>query len=217
MNVSTLWQPSFLDIEAPRIDPSFTDVKRIELGSGAWVDIGRRWLKGHACVFEVLRDRTRWNKHRRQMYDRFVDVPRLTATLPEAGPGHPILSRIVDALRSRYGVEMDSLSLAYYRNGRDSVAMHGDRVKHPQHCLVATVSVGEPRRFLLKPATGGRSRVFSLGWGDLVVMGGTCQATWLHGVPKVSKAGPRISIMFRHSERLADLPISRERPASSSA
>ena len=68
MNVSTIWQPSFLDIEAPRIDPSLSNVKRLELGDGAWVDIGRRWLKGHAAVFEHLRDSTRWNKQRRQMY-----------------------------------------------------------------------------------------------------------------------------------------------------
>jgi alkylated DNA repair dioxygenase AlkB len=106
------------------------------------------------------------------------------------------------AISARYAIELDSTSLAYYRNGRDSVAFHGDRVRHPERCIVATVSVGEPRHFRLKPAEGGPSLVFSLGWGDLVVMGGTCQATWRHGVPKVAKAGPRISIMFRHTARL---------------
>jgi len=29
------------------------------------------------------------------------------------------------------------------------------------------------------------------------VMGGTCQRTWRHGIPKVASAGPRIAVMFR--------------------
>jgi alkylated DNA repair dioxygenase AlkB len=57
--------------------------------------------------------------------------------------------------------------------------------------------VGEPRRFLLKPKAGGPSLSFDLGWGDLFVMGGTCQQTWLHAVPKRTHADPRISIMLR--------------------
>jgi alkylated DNA repair dioxygenase AlkB len=65
--------------------------------------------------------------------------------------------------------------------------------------LVATVSVGAPRRFLLRPNTGGTSLSFSLGRGDLLVMGGSCQRTWQHAVPKSRRVGdePRIAIMFR--------------------
>ena len=64
--------------------------------------------------------------------------------------------------------------------------------------FVAIVSVGEPRRFLLRPGTSGKSRALLLGGGDLLVTGGSCQRTWQHTVPKVAKAGPRISITFRH-------------------
>ena len=67
--------------------------------------------------------------------------------------------------------------------------------------LVATVSVGAPRRFLMRPHGGGRSVSLSLGWGDLLVMGGTCQRTWQHAIPKVKSALPRIAIMFRPSWR----------------
>ena len=63
--------------------------------------------------------------------------------------------------------------------------------------LVATVSLGEPRRFLLRPRKGGRSIRFALGGGNLFVMGGLCQRTWQHAVPKVADAQPRLAVMFR--------------------
>ena len=90
------------------------------------------------------------------------------------------------------------LSLAYYRDGRDSVTFHGDTTARDlPEAIVATVSLGEPRRFLLRPRDGGRVRAFMLGWGDLIVMGGACQRTWRHAVPKVAHAGPRIAVMYR--------------------
>jgi alkylated DNA repair dioxygenase AlkB len=102
------------------------------------------------------------------------------------------------ALDRRYATAFERISLAYYRDGRDSVAWHGDYVaRRMETALVATVSVGAPRRFLLRPHGGGRSIAYSIGWGDLIVMGGTCQRTWQHSVPKVARAEPRIAIMFR--------------------
>jgi alkylated DNA repair dioxygenase AlkB len=63
--------------------------------------------------------------------------------------------------------------------------------------LITTVSLGEPRRFLLKRNEGGPSMALSLGWGDLIVMGGSGQRTWKHGIPKTANAGPRLVVMFR--------------------
>ena len=63
--------------------------------------------------------------------------------------------------------------------------------------LVATVSLGSPRRFFVRRRGGGPSTVVPLGWGDLVVMGGSCQRTHEHAIPKVARAGPRIALMFR--------------------
>jgi alkylated DNA repair dioxygenase AlkB len=139
-----------------------------------------------------------WRSEERKMYDRMVDVPRLYATIPRDGPGHPSLFEMRRALDRRYATTFEHVSLALYRDGRDSVAWHGDQVarKLPE-ALVATVSVGAPRRFLLRPYGGGRSFGYSLGWGDLVVMGGSCQRTYQHAVPKVARAEPRIAIMFR--------------------
>jgi alkylated DNA repair dioxygenase AlkB len=141
---------------------------------------------------------TAWSQPRREMYDRTVDVPRLVAALPDAGPGHPVLDEVRRALERRYGVTFPHVSLGYYRDGRDSVAWHGDYVaREMDEALVATVSLGEPRRFLLRPKGGGRSLSFQLGWGDLLVMGGTSQRTWEHAVPKVALARPRLAVMFR--------------------
>ena len=182
----------------PRLDLALSGLRRLTLTAGAWVDHLPGWLEGHDAVFEWLRRTTRWEHHRRRMYERVVDVPRLVAELPDDGPGHPVLGDAADALSRRYGLGLPRISLAYYRDGRDSVAWHGDRLgRLVDDTVVAILSLGEPRRFLLRPVTGGASRCFELGWGDLLVMGGSCQRTWQHAVPKTAHAGPRMSVQFR--------------------
>ncbi len=132
------------------------------------------------------------------MYERVVEVPRLHAVLPADGDGHAVLASIRRALDARYATAFERVSLAFYRNGEDSVAWHGDYVaRRLPEALVATVSVGAPRRFLLRPHGGGRSIALELGWGDLIVMGGSCQRTYQHCIPKSARAEPRIAIMFR--------------------
>ena len=182
----------------PRLDPELAGLRRIALGGRAWIDHLAGWVEGHAALFEALRETTRWQHQRRRMYERVVDVPRLVATLPDDGPGHPVLVEATAALSRRYGLALDRISLAYYRDGRDSVAWHGDRLgRLVDDTVVAIVSVGAPRRFLLRRTAGGASRAFDLGWGDLLVMGGSCQRTWQHAVPKAAFAEPRVSIQFR--------------------
>ena len=182
----------------PRLDPRLAGLRRLTLTAGAWVDHLPGWLEGHGVVFEHLRRTTRWEHHRRRMYERIVDVPRLVADLPDDGPGHPVLDQAAEVLSRHYGLGLPRISLAYYRDGRDSVAWHGDRLGHlVDDTVVAILSLGEPRRFLLRPVAGGASRAFELGWGDLLVMGGSCQRTWQHAVPKAVQAGPRMSVQFR--------------------
>jgi alkylated DNA repair dioxygenase AlkB len=191
-------QASLFGSGEPRLDAALPGLRRVELGAAAWVDHLPGWLEGHEALFEALRQTTRWRHHRRRMYERVVDVPRLIADLPGDGPGHPVLDRAAAALVRRYGLALDRVSLAYYRDGRDSVAWHGDRLgRLVDDTVVAILSVGAPRRFLLRPTAGGVSRAFDLGWGDLLVMGGSCQRTWQHAVPKAVLAGPRISVQFR--------------------
>ena len=112
----------------------------------------------------------------------------------------------------------DSIGCNYYRTGADSVAWHADRIRfYQEDPIVAIVSVGAPRPFLLRPRGGGRSRSFLLGQGDLLVMGGACQHDWEHTVPKVASAGPRISITYRHDTAPPDGTSAAERARHPSA
>lgn len=190
-------QCSLFGGEAPALDRDFATLRRRDLGGGAWVDHQPGWLRGHEVLFERLKAGTSWHADRRWMYEREVDVPRLTALLPEDGPGHPVIFEAAALLSARYDAEVRRVSLAWYRDGRDSVAWHGDRGDAAlPGALTVSVSLGEPRKFMLRPAGGGASIAWRLGWGDLLVMGGTCQQTWQHAVPKVALAGPRLAVLF---------------------
>jgi alkylated DNA repair dioxygenase AlkB len=191
-------QLSLLGHDEPAFDATFAAMRRIELAAGAWIDYAQGWLQGDAAVFDHLAQTTRWRTSEERMYDKIVQVPRLYAALPADGPGHPLLESMRAVLSQHYGQEFCRVSMALYRDGKDSVAWHGDRVaRRMPDALVATVSAGGHRRFLLRPYGGGRSIAFNLGSGDLIVMGGSCQRTWQHCIPKTARAEPRIAIMFR--------------------
>ena len=184
------------------VDGSFSSLKRIALDHESWVDHAPGWVNGSDLLFEELVESLEWGQRTRRMYDHEMIEPRLTA-LWKKGSGKPLEPAILEELRTllsaRYRIEFDSAGFNLYRDGRDSVAWHGDRIRKGIVApLVALVSLGEPRRFLLKPREGGKTHTFMLGRGDLLVTGGRTQRTWLHSVPKVAKAGPRISIAYRH-------------------
>ena len=183
---------------APAFDAEFRALRRTELSHGAWVDHVPGWVGGHDALFDELEQGLDWRRETMQMYDKTVDVPRLLARVPKDGAGQPIIDQMRQAISQRYGEEFVYTTAALYRDGNDSVAFHGDTTaRNMIEALVATVSLGSPRRFMLKPAEGGSSIAIPLGRGDLYVMGGTCQRTWRHGIPKVANAGPRIALMFR--------------------
>ena len=191
-------QLSLLGREPAGFDASFASLRHVELGEGAWLDHVPGWLRGHADVFDALHASTRWRTSEEKLYGRTIATPRLIATLPDDGPGHAVLSPMRRVLEERYRETFPRVSLALYRDGRDSVAWHGDRVARTlPEALVATLSLGAPRRFLLRPKGGGHALVFELGAGDLLVMGGACQRTFQHSIPKVAHANPRIAVMFR--------------------
>lgn len=183
-------------------DPSSLEhLRRTELGAGAWIDHLEGWLTDDLDVFETLAREAPWKQDRRQMYDKVVDVPRLTAwcTDPARLP-HPSLRRAFTSLNAHYAEPFTTAGLCWYRDGRDSVAWHGDTIrKRRARTEIAIVSLGDARPLMLRPRGGGRSLTFPLGHGDLLVMGGTCQTTWEHAVPKVANAGPRISVQFRQA------------------
>ncbi|TWP52063.1 alpha-ketoglutarate-dependent dioxygenase AlkB [Lentzea tibetensis] len=195
-------QGSLFDLaEAPALGP-LDGIRRTELAHGAWVDVLPGWLRGADALFDRLAGDVPWRADRRTMYDRVVDVPRLLCFYDEHDElPDEVLAEARKTLSDHYGAEpFVTAGLCYYRDGRDSVAWHGDRIGRGaiEDTMVAIVSVGAARPLLLRPNGGGESLRFAVGHGDLIVMGGSCQRTWEHAVPKTAKAvGPRISIQFR--------------------
>ena len=181
-------------------------LRRRELAGGAWVDLLPGWLSGADAVFEQLVERVPWHAESREMYDAMVRVPRLLAFYRQGESlPHPVLDQARAALNAHYAEELGepfvTAGLCFYRDGRDSVAWHGDRNGRgdKQDTMVAILSVGEPRVLALRPRGGGAAHLrLPLGHGDLLVMGGSCQRRWDHAVPKTARGvGPRISVQFR--------------------
>ena len=186
----------------------FDHSERRDLGSGAWIEIRSGWLDAPAAdtLFDELLDAVPWRAERRTMYDRVLDVPRLVSfcDLTAAPPPHPSVARLRRRLNDIYAGELGepftSAGFCLYRDGADSVAWHGDTIGRSgtEDTMVAIISLGSSRMFAMRPRGGGASLRLRQCHGDLLVMGGSCQRTWEHAVPKTSApVGPRMSIQFR--------------------
>ncbi|XVQ11387.1 alpha-ketoglutarate-dependent dioxygenase AlkB [Spirillospora sp. CA-255316] len=192
----------FADEPGPR---ELDSIRRTHLSHGAWIDLRPNWIAGADALFERLVEMVPWRAESRHMYDRVVDVPRLLCFYDEGAPlPDPILEDARDALNAHYEEELGepfrTAGLCLYRDGHDSVAWHGDTIGRgsTEDTIVAIVSVGTPRALLLRPRSGGQALRYDLGHGDLIVMGGSCQRTWEHAVPKSTRVtAPRISIQYR--------------------
>jgi alkylated DNA repair dioxygenase AlkB len=216
--VGLAFQASLLDVGGEPAPGRLADALiRTRLAHGAWVDLRRGWLAGADVLFDRLLTAVPWRAERRTMYDRVVDVPRMQCFYREGEPlPDPALEAARHALEEHYAPQLGepfaTVGLCLYRDGRDSVAWHGDSIGRGarEDTMVAIVSLGAPRSLLLRPhavgdgtgagtGTGtGHTLRHDLGHGDLLVMGGSCQRTWEHAVPKTRRpAGPRVSIQFR--------------------
>lgn len=175
---------------------------RVALDATCWVEVARGYVHGADTLLDLMVDVVPWGCGRRKMYDRVLDDPRLSYrwSPPDPLPA-PVLERVCADLERRYAVRLRGPACNYYRDGRDSVAFHGDReLRDVGDALVAVLTLGARRPFRVRRrARGGRSVDLSPASGDLLVMGGACQRDWEHGVPKVAQAGPRVSVTWRWS------------------
>ena len=188
-------------------DLSLDGLLTVRLDETSWLEHIPGWLADHAELFDLLVRSAPWHQRERQMYDRQVLEPRLVAawsgdsldTMPDR------LRDIRSAVSDRYRVDFDSVLVNWYRDGRDSVAWHGDTLRKTMDtAYVVTVGLGERRRFLLRPGTSGPAAVkLTSGEGDLIVMAGRTQNDWQHTVPKAARAGSRLSVTMRHSAPIA--------------
>ena len=210
--MSIALQGSLLDqVDELGLRPLAGSLRRMPLAHGAWVDVRPGWVTGADELFGRLAlggpAGVQWHGERRQMWDKMLDTPRL---LRFYGEGEvlpdPVLTRAREELSDHYGPELGepfrTAGMCLYRDGRDSVAWHGDRIGRgsTHDTMVAIVSIGTPRALLLRPRGGGKGHTIRqvIGHGDLLVMGGSCQRSWEHAVPKTARpVGPRISIQFR--------------------
>ena len=198
-----MFQPGLFDTQTTvSFDDTYAQLTRIDLDSTAWVDLQPGWVRGSDHLFEQLRAERPWKQRTRTVWNVTRPEPRLTApwSMRQGSPLQPaILEAMRQSLSARYGVTFDSIGFNLYRDGNDAVAWHRDMIEaHVKDPIVVLVSLGEPRKLLLRPFGGGKSHPFPIGRGDLLVTGGSSQRTWEHTIPRVASAGPRISLAFRH-------------------
>ena len=188
-------------------------VERLELGSGAWVDVARSLVPRADVVHDELLTSLTWTQGRVFRYERWIPEPRLSGHQPR-GSTHPALLDVQRWIEQRHRISFDGVALARYRDGRDSVAWHRDReLRWLEDTVIGVLTLGARRPFLMRPLTGRRedpdddpAGVIDLapGSGDLLVMGGRCQAAWLHTVPKLpvhQRVPSRISAQWRWTSR----------------
>jgi alkylated DNA repair dioxygenase AlkB len=203
MRANVSWQPSLFDGGLPTPDVAYDGLRRIELDDRSWVDYCPSWLAGSDAAFDELAATAKWQQRTVTMWDNEVLEPRLTAGWSTDGGNAPELLRaLCDLLSIRYDIGFDRVWVNLYRDGRDSVAWHGDRHRHSMtKPMVATVSLGARRKFQLRRRGSSTiAHVLAPGLGDLVVMGGECQNEWEHCVPKTAQhVGARMSVTIRHS------------------
>jgi alkylated DNA repair dioxygenase AlkB len=190
---------------------------RIEhLAGGGLLELHDPWLPGAEAeaLFAALRDGIAWKQQKIRLFgDEFLQ-PRLTAWFGDPGavytysgltlspdPWPPEVAWLKGRVEEASGHPYNSALVNYYRDGCDSMGFHADAEKElGEDPVIASVSLGAPRRFQLRPAKklpGAAPLELALGGGSLLVMGGTTQRFWRHGVPRQRGAGPRINLTFR--------------------
>lgn len=156
----------------------------------------RRW-------FNELRESVPWRTQKRMMYDREVDVPRMLGSFRFDPPPASVPGAILEAHRlvvGRLGVAFNAVGLNLYRDGRDSVAPHNDRLYEIiEGYPIALLSLGATRRMTVREKEGPRRATHvDLEAGSLFVMDYMTQLHYTHGVPKTDvPVGERISLAFR--------------------
>jgi alkylated DNA repair dioxygenase AlkB len=193
----------------PWLDPS-ASVERLSLDESSWVDVVRGFVPQADEVHDELVANAAWEQGRVFRYERWIDDPRLSSW--QAGSArHPALIEAEAWISRRYRVRFDGVALAHYRNERDGVGFHRDReLRWLDDTVIGVLTMGAARPWLMRPLTGQRAESDDLtgvldlapASGDLLVMGGRCQAAWLHAVPQTrARSRSRVSAQWRWTSR----------------
>ncbi len=189
----------------------------IDLGQGAILDFDPGFLSVPQAdrLEKQLLEELPLRSDTFKMGARVIPVPRLLSWHGDPGcsyrysrksyapsPWTADLTEVRARLLERTGYDFNGVLANHYRDGADSMGMHAD--DEPElgpsrdDIAVASLSLGDGRRFVLKHKVSGARREFVLGHGSLLVMRGTTQLWYRHGIPKTKKAvGSRLNLTFR--------------------
>ena len=185
-------------------------VERIDLDESSWVDVVRGFVPRAGDVHDELVASVPWEQGRVFRYERWIDEPRLSGW--QSGSGrHPALVEVEHWISRHYRVRFDGVALAHYRDERDGVGFHRDReLRWLEDTVIGVLTMGASRPWLMRPLTGHKADSDDLtgvidlapASGDLLVMGGRCQAAWLHAVPQTrGRVRSRVSAQWRWTSR----------------
>ena len=184
--------------------------ERIDLDESSWVDVVRGFVPRAGDVHDELVARVPWEQGRVFRYERWIDEPRLSGW--QSGSGrHQALVEVEHWISRRYRVRFDGVALAHYRDERDGVGFHRDReLRWLEDTVIGVLTMGASRPWLMRPLTGHKAESgdmtgvidLSPASGDLLIMGGRCQAAWLHAVPQTrGRVRSRVSAQWRWTSR----------------
>lgn len=190
-------------------------MERIDLGEGAWITFERDFVPDHAGLMSRLRETLPLAQESIVIFGRTVPMPRLTSWHGDSecsyaysgrvfhpSPWTPELGAMRDRLRAREGCTFNSVLVNHYRDGRDAMGEHADDEPElgpsREDVRIASISLGAPRRFVLRHKKTRAVFPFQLGEGSVLVMGGTTQRHFRHHVPRTrAPVGPRMNLTFR--------------------
>jgi alkylated DNA repair dioxygenase AlkB len=188
--------------------------QRTHLDATSWVDYVPGFVRDPSTEFAAVHADAPWAQTEVLRYDKYVPEQRLSAGLrPDA---RPLLRQTDLHLRSVYRQQFEGVAAILYRTGDDFQGLHSDRaMRWLDDTLIAIVVLGQRRPFVIRPrgswtesladrVPAGQAPddiVLLPGEGDLLVMGGRCQADWLHGIPAADTPNPRISLTWRWTSR----------------
>lgn len=204
---------------APQADPhTLPGNPLVRVLPGAWLRYAPRFLDANAAdaLFGMLLDDIAWEQHHVHLFGRKLPAPRLSCWVGDAGaaytysgtrfeprPWPAALTKLREHLQARCNTHFNSVLANLYRDGQDAMAWHSDDEPElgPQP-LIASLSLGATRRFVLRPRVKGSSRAqdlpMQLTHGSLLLMGGDCQCLYRHALPRTRCiVAPRINLTFR--------------------
>lgn len=204
------------------IDPD-ASVERIALDDTSWVDVSRGWLADHEDVFATLQSTVAWRTTRVFRYERAVEERRLSASWRRGQPlPHPSLAEATRWIQNRYKTLFEGFAMVQYRDKSDGQGFHRDTdMRWLDDTVIAVLTLGAKRPWLLRPrdarfvdighgstAIQGATMDLAPGPGDLLVMGGRCQADWEHSVAYLDRnradVGVRISLQWRFARKTGE-------------